>query len=128
MTATAAFPRSARVRARCEFTEIFETGRRIAHPLLGLHWMRDERAARLGLAVSRKVDPHAVGRNRIKRVLRDEFRHLRPALAAGAYVVVARPPAAAADARMLRDTLRALLQRSGALPVPGVPGTMPPAR
>ena len=126
--ASAAFPRSARVRARCEFTEVFETGRRFAHPLLALHWLRDERAARLGLAVSRKVDPHAVGRNRLKRVLRDEFRHLRPVLARGAYVVVARPAAAAAEARLLRDTLHALLQRSGALPVSGAPGTMPPAR
>ena len=32
--------------------------------------------ARLGLAVSRKVDPRAVGRNRIKRVLRDATRVL----------------------------------------------------
>ena len=29
---------------------------------------------------------------------------------------------------LLRDTLHALLQRSGALPVSGAPGTMPPAR
>ena len=126
--ATAAFPRSARVRARSEFTEVFDRGRRAAHPLLSLHWLSDARAARLGLAVSRKVDPHAVGRNRIKRVLRDEFRHLRPALAAGAYVVVARPPAASVEARVLRETLRTLLQRSGALPAPEAPGTMPPAR
>ncbi|PSD31919.1 hypothetical protein C7E12_01740, partial [Stenotrophomonas maltophilia] len=34
-------------------------------------------AARLGLAVSRKVDPNAVGRNRIKRVLRDILRQTR---------------------------------------------------
>ena len=126
--ATAAFPRSARVRARAEFTEIFDGGRRVAPPLLGLHWLHDERAARLGLAVSRKVDPRAVGRNRIKRVLRDEFRHLRATLAAGAYVVVARPPAASVDTRLLRETLRTLLQRTGALPGPGAPGTRPPAR
>jgi len=61
-------------------------------------------------------------------VLRDEFRHLRPMLAAGAYVVVARPPAASVEARVLRETLRTLLQRSGALPAPEAPGTMPPAR
>ena len=36
------------------------------------------RPRRLGLAVSRKVDKRAVGRNRIKRVLRDCFRHHRP--------------------------------------------------
>ena len=92
------FPRSARVRARSEFTEVFDRGRRVAHPLLSLHWLSDARAARLGLAVSRKVDPHAVGRNRIKRILRDDFRHRRAELARGAYVVVARPAAPQADA------------------------------
>jgi ribonuclease P protein component len=124
---TAAFPRSARVRARREFTEVFEGGRRVAHPLLSLHWHADARAARLGLAVSRKVDPHAVGRNRIKRILRDEFRHLRGGLASGAYVVVARSSATTADGAQLRDAFRGLLLRSGALPAPGTPGTMPPA-
>ena len=125
--ATAAFPRSARVRARSEFTEVFDRGRRAAHPLLSLHWMSDARAARLGLAVSRKVDPHAVGRNRIKRILRDDFRHLRSILAPGAYVIVARPSAAGVDSAALREAFRGLLLRSGALPGSGTPGTMPPA-
>jgi len=31
--------------------------------------------ARLGMAVSRQVDKRAVGRNRIKRVIRESFRH-----------------------------------------------------
>jgi ribonuclease P protein component len=31
--------------------------------------------ARLGMAVSRQVDKRAVGRNRIKRVVRESFRH-----------------------------------------------------
>ncbi len=130
--ATAAFPRSARVRARSEFTEVFEGGRRSAHPLLALHWLRDARPPRLGLAVSRKVDPHAVGRNRIKRILRDDFRQLRGALAPGAYVLVARAPAAGVAGAVLRDAFRSLLLRSGALapalPLPGAPGTMPPVR
>ena len=124
----ATFPPTARVRTGAEYTRIFELARRTSDPLLSLHWLAGEGPAKLGLAVSRKVDPNAVGRNRIKRVLRDEFRHLRPTLAAGAYVVVARPPAASVEARLLRETLRTLLQRSGALPAPEAPGTMPPAR
>ena len=55
-----------------------------------LHWLKGDSPARLGLAVSRKVDTHAVGRNRIKRVLRDATRHLRAGMAGGDYVVVAR--------------------------------------
>lgn len=130
---SARFPRSARVRAKTDFDRIFQHGRRVALPVLALHWQASADAPRLGLAVSRKVDPHAVGRNRIKRVLRDTFRRLRDDLAAGDYVVVARPPAAKADSAELAAALRGLLQRCGALaptaalPLPPAPGTMPAA-
>ena len=100
------------------------TGRRHASPALSLHWLRDAQPARLGLAVSRKVDPNAVGRNRIKRALRDQFRHLRATLPPGAYVVVARPPAAALPNPALRAAFLALLQRAGALPPTDPAGTM----
>lgn len=124
---TARFPRGARVRERAEFTRVFDGGRRFAHPLLSLHWLRDEQPPRLGLAVSRKVDPHAVGRNRIKRALREQFRRLRTQLAAGAYVVVARPGAARVESAELRAAFSSVLQRAGALPQLEAPGTMPAA-
>ena len=123
----AAFPRQARVRARVEFDRIFGHGRRTASPLMALHWHDDGAPPRLGLAVSRKVDRNAVGRNRIKRQLREQFRQLRPRLRPGGYVVVARPQAAAASAAALREGLLALLHRSGALPAPAADGTMPGA-
>jgi ribonuclease P protein component len=85
----ARFPRSARVRTRVEYSRVFDGGRRTSHPLLSLHWHADDQPPRLGLAVSRKVDPNAVGRNRIKRALREQFRALRPLLASGDYVLVA---------------------------------------
>ena len=122
--ARATFPRAARVRARSEFTRVFDGGRRVAHPLLSLHWLDDAQPARLGLAVSRKVDPRAVGRNRIKRILRDVFRHRRAALACGAYVVVARPTARQADAAAVRAALLGVLQRTGALPPDAHPVTL----
>ena len=121
------FPRAARVRAKAEFTAVFDGGRRTAEPRMALHWLADDAPARLGLAVSRKVDPHAVGRNRIKRALRDAFRHLRARLPGGAYVVVARSGAAQADGAALREAFERLLQRAGALPPPSPAGTMPPA-
>lgn len=123
----ARFPRDARVRLRAEYTRVFEGGRRIGDPLLALHWLPGNTPPRLGLAVSRKVDPRAVGRNRIKRILRDSMRKLRPQLKGGDYVIVARPPAGSADnARILEAWLR-LLQRAGALPHPSTGGTMPAA-
>lgn len=121
----ARFPRSARVRAAADFERIFKHGRRVAEPLLSLHWLHEDVPARLGLAVSRKVDPRAVGRNRIKRVLRDQFRALRHTLAPGSYVAVARHTARNAEGPVLREALIALLRRAGALPAPGAPGTMP---
>lgn len=125
------FPRTARVRARADFDRIFEHGRRQATPRLAVHWHATDTPPRLGLAVSRKVDPRAVGRNRIKRTLREIFRFNRASLAGGDYVVVARP--AARDAtreqleRHLLDVLRRLGALSAALPVTSSPGTMPPA-
>ena len=123
----AGLPRSARVRIRADFDRVFNDGRRIADPLMSLHWLRSETPARLGLAVSRKVDPRAVGRNRIKRVLRAEFRTLRLHLANGDYVFVVRPAARSCEADALRAAFSSLLRRAGALP-PAMPGgTMPAA-
>lgn len=165
------FPRTARVRARSDFDRIFKHGRRVALPALALHWQTADAAAqscaraneelartrpksrlhferpdagpRLGLAVSRKVDPRAVGRNRIKRVMRETFRTHRAYLADGDYVVVARSGAAKLDEAQLRAALLSLLQRAGALPpeaavpaagegsslpAPATAGTMPRLR
>ena len=127
VSASARFQAAARVRAKVEFDRVFESGKRTASPMLALHRLDDGAAPRLGLAVSRKVDPHAVGRNRIKRVLRDLFRHQRQRLGAGAYVVVARPAAAQADNDGLRSAVMQLLYRAGALPAAAAVGTMRPA-
>lgn len=117
---------SARVRSRAEYDRVFSQGRRVADRLLVLHVLAaPDGGARLGLAVSRKVDPRAVGRNRIKRVLREQFRGLRATLAAGDYVVVARTAARAAPPAQLRSAFRGLLQRCGALPLAVPTGTMP---
>lgn len=124
---SAGFPRTARVCAKAEFSRVFDAGKRTAEPRLALHWLGDAAPPRLGLAVSRKVDPNAVGRNRIKRALREQFRHLRPRLRGGAYVVVARGQAANADNQALKTAFEQLLTRAGALPLPPVAGTMPPA-
>ena len=131
-----ACPRSARVRQRAEFDRVFADGRRNADPLLSLHWLRGDKPARLGLAVSRKVDPRAVGRNRIKRVLRAEFRTLRSLLADGDYVLVSR--AAAARKRRDRTARRhdiaaasrrrvAARRRGGTMPAACLPGDPPPS-
>jgi ribonuclease P protein component len=70
------FPRRARLLKPVDYTRVFKNSiassdryfRVLASPN-GLTY------SRLGLAVSRKVDRRAVGRNRIKRVVRESFRH-----------------------------------------------------
>ena len=121
-------PRSARVRTRAEYSSVFDGARRVSDPLMTLHWLKADTPARLGLAVSRKVDARAVGRNRIKRVLRDAMRHLRPEMAGGDFVVVARSAAKVAENPQIREAFERLLRRAGALPVAGVGGTMPPRK
>jgi ribonuclease P protein component len=120
-------PRQARVRARTEFDQVFQNGRRTASPLMTLHWQRTAPQPRLGLAVSRKVDKRAIARNRIKRVLRETFRALRGHLPDGAYVLVARPAAARQHNKALAADLVDVLRRAGALPATAVDGTMPGA-
>lgn len=70
---------------------------------------------RLGMAVSLKVDQRANVRNRIKRVIRESFRHRYPVGGEDAggdvnqhgrdYVVVAAPPSAEAANSQIRNSL-----------------------
>jgi len=129
MPTRARFPRSARLTAAADYAAAFKSGQRNSDPMFALHWRRDSAVpARLGLAVSRKVDRRAVVRNRIKRTLRQQFRLLRADLADGDYVFVARAAAATATAPALAAAMHALLQRAGALPrqstADAAPGTM----
>ena len=61
--------------------------------------------ARLGLAISRKVSPKAVVRNRIKRQVRESFRLHQRALTGRDIVVAGHNAAGAADAKALRQAL-----------------------
>ncbi|TWH99498.1 ribonuclease P protein component [Luteimonas cucumeris] len=125
MPTCARFPRSARLTAASDYDAAFKSGQRHHDPLFGLHWRRGDAAARLGLAVSRKVDRRAVVRNRIKRALRQQFRLLRADLAGGDYVFVARAAAAQASPAALAAAMQALLQRVGALPRQSTPAASP---
>jgi ribonuclease P protein component len=115
--------RPQRVRLPAEFQRCFAQGERINGRYFRMHWLAAA-APRLGQAVSRKVDPRAVGRNRIKRLVRDAFRRERHALPPGDCVLVARVEAGKATSAELRADLERLWLRLRALK-PTVPaGTM----
>jgi ribonuclease P protein component len=68
----------------------------------------DGSSSRLGLAVSRKVDRRATGRNRIKRVARESFRRElnRPGQLALDHVVLPRPHCDSISNRQLFESLQ----------------------
>lgn len=118
------FPRSRRVLASADFTRGFADGQRLSTRFFRAHWRSGGAPARLGLAVSRKVDKRAVVRNRIKRCARESFRLACSRMPDGDAVLVARREAAAASSAALRADLASLWQRLCALPASQGQGTM----
>jgi ribonuclease P protein component len=60
---------------------------------------------RLGLAIARKILPRAVDRNRVKRLVREDFRHNQQRLPAADLVIYGQPGLGKADAALIRQTL-----------------------
>jgi len=103
-------PRSARLLKGTEFKTVFDQRRVIANDLFRIHYA-DSAEPRLGMAISKRVSPRAVARNRIRRQIRESFRLIRPRLVPMNFVVLAKPTAAHADSIRLRQSLNQLWQR-----------------
>lgn len=87
------FPREARLLSKSSFGQVFGNPKRSADRYFTVLARANGLGhARLGLAISRKVSKSAVVRNRIKRLVRESFRHRR--LKDLDLVVMARPAAA----------------------------------
>lgn len=111
--ADAAFPRGARLTRPAEFQRVFAKATVSADRCFKVLARPNEVGGpRLGMAVSRKVDRKASGRNRIKRVVRESFRHYfrnrRPSLD---FVVLPRPASATICNRRLTESLAVHWQR-----------------
>ncbi|HAI58270.1 MAG TPA: ribonuclease P protein component [Xanthomonadaceae bacterium] len=123
---SARFPATVRVRTGRDYRDAFADNRRVSTRHFSLHLrFRDGGFCRLGMAVSRKVSPDAVVRNRIKRQIRESFRLHYPSLPAADCIVVARVGAGALDNAALRADLAQLWTRARALPAAAPAGTMP---
>ncbi|TVQ28739.1 MAG: ribonuclease P protein component [Wenzhouxiangella sp.] len=103
-------PKAARLRTGAEFRRVFDQRQSCGNALFRIHYAPAP-AARLGMAVSRRVSPRAVVRNRIRRQIRETFRLAHAGLPARDYVVLARPGAAGASRAELREALNQLWQR-----------------
>jgi ribonuclease P protein component len=128
-TAPGAAPRRrARITRSGDFDAVYRRGRSATgRHLVAYVFARDDRPAgsppRLGLSVSRKVGD-AVERNRVKRVLREQFAPLAGGLPTGVDVVVIARPGAAQylqerGSAALGERLAELLERAAAAATPG---------
>ena len=111
----ARFPRSARLLNPEAFQAVFKQGRRIH--LRGLTAVVAPNTLghpRVGLAIAKKSVRLATGRNRIKRLIREDFRQHQDCLVAVDMVILARPDLATAEASAIRATLAQLWQRLAA--------------
>ncbi|WP_443081396.1 ribonuclease P protein component [Thiohalorhabdus sp.] len=104
------FPQTDRLKVPQQFRQVFEEGRK----QVGRYFVTFARPSqggrsRLGLAVSRKVG-NAVLRNRVKRLVREEFRR-HWAFGSLDVVVVARTAAAEASRDALIEDLYRIWQR-----------------
>jgi ribonuclease P protein component len=102
----ARLPRRARLTGRLVFTRVF------AQPIKSsdryftvLARSNDLTYSRLGLAISRKVARSAVARNRLKRIVRESFRHHQAGLAGLDIVVMGRAGLVESDNAVLADAL-----------------------
>ena len=112
----ASFPRTARVLKPAEFLALRRNSRRVSVGHFHAEASASERdTARVGMAVSRRVSKRAVVRNRIKRQVRESFRHCLGTLPSFDVMVVARGSAANQDNVILRADLERLWQRLSAL-------------
>jgi ribonuclease P protein component len=114
-----AFPKSARLRTSFEFRQTLDSGVKCVSSqvvVVAKPRTTEPNGSRLGLIVSKKVG-EAVVRTRVKRKLREAYRHLKPEIDRSAsfkdvdLVVIARGQAATASAREITDALTYCLDR-----------------
>lgn len=107
------FPRHARLLNGHDFQLVFKgTNCRSSDQLLTVLAIRNEQdQARLGLAISKRFIKTAVGRNRVKRLIRDSFRRHQALLIGLDIVVMNRVGALTASNQALTKALEAHWRR-----------------
>lgn len=122
--APAPFPRAARLLRAGDFARLRSGSRVGSRHLTAQIAANTTGAARLGLAISKRVSKSAVRRNRIKRLARESFRRIRGELPAVDILVIARSSADEQDNADLRADIARLWRRIAALNPAEAPGTM----
>jgi len=85
------FSRLYRLISANDYKNVFKHPQKVSTPeFLFLFCTTEQKHSRLGLAIAKKQIPHAVDRNRIKRLVRESFREKRSQLSSLDIVVMGR--------------------------------------
>ena len=103
-----------RLKKNNDFKKLFTRGKKAFSPALIILYM-PAKATALGLCVSKKHGK-SVRRNRIKRLLREAFRQVAPALARPCAVILIPKQAEEHTLAAFEKSLRSALRREGLLP------------
>jgi ribonuclease P protein component len=106
------YPKAARMPAGVAYSKAFKGRRVVSDATISVHVAPNGLPIhRLGLAVAKKMFRKAVARNRIKRIIREAFRHERPRWSGGLDIVV-RPKVKDLTYAGLRESLRFLVPKA----------------
>lgn len=102
----ARLPRRARLRTKADFDRVFAQSEKSTDRFFTVLYRPNQLLlARLGLVVSRRTAKKAVVRNRIKRLVRESFRHHHQRLHGLDIVVISRPSLTDQDNAAVRASL-----------------------
>lgn len=106
------FPPDRRVRRKLDFDSAYKRGRRFSDGLFTMTVRANGLAGpRLGLAIAARTIGNAVARNRLRRLIRESFRHAQHRLPAADIIVGAKIGARNAPDPMRRQSLSALWKK-----------------
>lgn len=96
---------------RPSYGRVYEEGRSVANKYLVMYYREDPLPVRLGIVTSKRLGKACV-RNRVKRRIRECFRHVLPLIKArGEFVFIARRQAALCSYQELLGSVKHLLKR-----------------
>jgi len=93
-----------------QFNYVYRRGKSFPSRRMVLIYLR-ARELKVGFSVSAKVG-NSVTRNKVRRRMREDFRMLRPELAPGKYIFIARTSAADAPYPAMANEMKSLLKRA----------------
>ena len=111
------FPRTRRLRTPADFKRVYAQGRRISNEFFTVNMLpNDLSLPRLGMSVAVRTMGGAVGRNRLRRMIRESFRLNQSLLPAIDIVIGVRSASRAAPAAELRSSLEQLWRKLRRVP------------